>query len=108
MSLFIANCGHPPVQHDALRVTGDIQDMMPVMEGFNVSFSCHSEFKLSGHISSTCMRNGEWKPDPREVECRHKGIIIMMFHALNLLPHSYNIILQYYYNKSKQIECFIY
>ena len=78
MSLFIANCGHPPVQHDALRVTGDIQEVMPVMEGFNVSFSCHSEFKLSGPTSSTCMRNEEWEPDLIEVECRHKVIIILL------------------------------
>ena len=61
----------------------DIQDAMPVMEGFVVSFSCRSEFTLSGPNSSTCMRNGEWEPDPREVECRQKGL----FH-----PHYFTII----------------
>ena len=50
-----------------------IQGVMPVMEGFVVSFSCCSEFILAGPNSSTCMSNGEWEPDPREVECRQKG-----------------------------------
>ena len=61
---------------DAIRIIGEIQDiiMIPVMEGSNVSFSCHSEFILSGPNSSTCMRNGEWEPDPRKVECRQKGV----------------------------------
>ena len=57
----------------------DIQDMMPVMEGFVVSFSCHSEFILIGPNSSTCMRNGEWEPDPREVECRQKGLFHLCY-----------------------------
>ena len=43
---------------------------IPVMEGINVSFSCNSSHILRGPSSSTCMRNGEWEPDPMEVECR--------------------------------------
>ena len=58
---------------DIIPLTSDIEDTMPVMEGFVVGFSCRSEFILSGPNSSTCRKNGEWEPDPREVECRHKG-----------------------------------
>ena len=63
---------------DPVRVIGEIQDMTPVMEGFNVSFSCHSEFVLSGPNSSTCTKNGEWEPYPREIECRQKGIVYLI------------------------------
>ena len=61
------------INNPLISVVGDVQDMMPVMEGIVVSFSCHFEFILTGPNSSMCMRNGEWEPDPREVDCRHKG-----------------------------------
>ena len=62
--------------NNPLSVIGDVQDLMPVMEGAIVSFNCCSEFILTGPNSSMCMRNGEWEPDPREVECRQKGLSI--------------------------------
>ena len=42
----------------------------PAVEGTSVYFSCHLELVLTGPNISTCVRNGEWEPDPREVECR--------------------------------------
>ena len=57
-----------------LMVIGISQDI-PVMEGINVSFRCRSEFKLSGPNLSTCGSNGEWEPDPSEVECKQKGVL---------------------------------
>ena len=41
------------------------------LKGDSVSFTCSSGLVLSGPNSSTCMGNGEWEPDPREVAC-HK------------------------------------
>ena len=45
------------------------------MEGTTVLFTCSNDYnlKLIGPKSSTCMKNGEWEPDPRGVECRQKG-----------------------------------
>ena len=40
----------------------------PVLEGENITFSCHDGLTLIGPNSSTCM-NGEWEPDPKEVYC---------------------------------------
>ena len=41
----------------------------PAREGQNISFICPSGQALSGPNSSICMENGEWEPDPGEVEC---------------------------------------
>ena len=57
--------------NDSVNITGNTQDI-PVMEGTTISFSCHPGLILGGPNSSTCMGNGEWEPDPREVECRGK------------------------------------
>ena len=40
------------------------------MRGANVSFVCPPGLILTGPYKSTCMGNGEWEPDPREVECK--------------------------------------
>jgi hypothetical protein len=40
------------------------------LEGDSVSFTCSSGLVLTGPNSSTCMENGEWEPDPREVACK--------------------------------------
>ena len=41
----------------------------PALEGQNITFSCPPGQTLNGSNSSTCMGNGEWEQDPREVEC---------------------------------------
>ena len=39
----------------------------------SLSFRCKSpETVLAGSNSSICMENGNWEPDPRDIEC--KGI----------------------------------
>ena len=43
--------------------------MDPVLEGQIITYTCPTGWTLNGSNSSTCMRNGEWEPDPREVEC---------------------------------------
>jgi hypothetical protein len=39
------------------------------MEGQLITFTCPDGFVLTGPNSSVCARNGEWEPDPREVDC---------------------------------------
>ena len=41
----------------------------PALEGRTIMFVCPRGQILNGSNSSTCMGNGEWEPDPREVEC---------------------------------------
>ena len=41
----------------------------PALEGDNITFTCPTGAILNGPNSSTCMGNGEWEPDPREVNC---------------------------------------
>ena len=44
----------------------------PALEGQTITFACPPYQTLNGSNSSTCMENGEWEPDPREVECTGK------------------------------------
>ena len=41
----------------------------PALEGEIITFTCLLGLEFSGPISSMCMRNGEWDPDPGEVNC---------------------------------------
>ena len=47
-------------------ITGYVE---PAMEGATVTFECPPQYVLTGPNTTTCMRNGEWEPDPGEVEC---------------------------------------
>jgi hypothetical protein len=44
-------------------------DPAVLMEGTTVTFHCPAGSISSGPDSSTCMENGEWEPDPYEVNC---------------------------------------
>ena len=62
-------CIHPhnlPMIDDSLRVSLDFDP--PVMDT-NATFSCLPGLVLRGPYISACMENGEWEPDPKEVEC---------------------------------------
>ena len=41
----------------------------PALEGDVITFTCSPGQLLNGTDTSTCMRNGEWEPDPGEVDC---------------------------------------
>ena len=41
----------------------------PALEGQTIIFIYPHGQTLNGSNSSTCMGNGEWEPDPREIEC---------------------------------------
>ena len=60
-------CSNPIVlTRTNVRVVG-YED--PALEGENITFTCTSGPIGTGPISATCMGNGEWEPDPREVNC---------------------------------------
>ena len=68
-------CGHPlllPMIDDSLRVSLDSD---PAHVGTDATYSCLPEQMLSGPIMSTCVENGEWEPDPREVDCIGKSYL---------------------------------
>ena len=41
----------------------------PALEGQTITFTCLPGQMLNGSNSATCMGNGKWERDPREVEC---------------------------------------
>ena len=67
--MYAANCGYPTSVDDSLKFIGY---NAPMLEGSNITFSCLPEYVPIGPNTSICMENGEWEPDPRNVEC--KGI----------------------------------
>jgi hypothetical protein len=73
---YIVTCGHPfqdrisvDNAHDSMIIEGY---MDPALKGAVLSFDCPPQYFLIGSNTTSCMGNGEWEPDPREVEC--KGI----------------------------------
>ena len=67
-----ANCGDPLDEvsdHGSLLF---LRDANPSLEGSTVNFTCPPGLVLIGPNLATCMENGEWEPDPREVRCTGK------------------------------------
>ena len=64
------NCENPSAQlDDSIMVVG--YSASGTARGTNITFSCpHEQLVLTGPDSSTCIGNGEWEPDLREVECK--------------------------------------
>ena len=57
------------IKSKSVQVSDDMTD--DVLKK-SVSFSCLPGMVLNGPNSTTCMENGEWEPDPREVACNGK------------------------------------
>ena len=68
------HCGHPLHDRNDSGTIKVMDYMAPALEGATVTFGCASQYILTGPNSTICMENGEWEPDPSEVEC--KGIIL--------------------------------
>ena len=65
-----AKCIHPEhltMTDDRVRV---VLDNDSALVGTNATFECLSGLAFSGpSYISTCMENGEWEPDPSQIEC---------------------------------------
>ena len=66
------NCGNPGHQIDDSVVVNGFRDLTSATEGNNVTFTCLCGFVLIGPSTSTCMANGMWKPDPKDLVCKGK------------------------------------
>ena len=67
MTCYVGKCDDPLELNHSDVIAEGYED--PALEGENITFTCLSEAILCGSNSSTCMENGEWEPDPSEVEC---------------------------------------
>ena len=74
----------------------------PAIEGTTAVFSCsRSGYELTGPRSATCTGNGEWVPDPRQVQCQgiHNYYDVRMYYQGLIDPKSpwyyLNILLLY-------------
>ena len=63
--ILAGKCGDPMELTNALAV-GYVD---PALEGQTITFICPLGQILNGSISSICMENGEWEPNPGEVDC---------------------------------------
>lgn len=66
----LAKCGYPTIKNP-VKVKGydDGNDGLLANVGTIINFTCLSDLSLIGPSSATCTRNGEWEPDPQDVEC---------------------------------------
>ena len=80
-------CGHPfqDVGNDSVIIKGY---MDPSLEGAVLSFDCPPQHVLIGPNTTVCMGNGEWGPDPREVECKGTNYTVLCYYNCNYQLHS--------------------
>ena len=56
----------------------------PAVEGTIAMFNCGSSgYILAGPSTATCMGNGEWVPDPRQVQCEG-NVVSIPCHVYNV------------------------
>ena len=71
--MYIVKCMYPLHSDPGLSTIDESVrvsiDRNPTLEGANITFTCDSGLTLVGPNSSVCFSNGQWEPDPREVEC---------------------------------------
>lgn len=48
-----------------------VLNIVLLVEGSTVSFSCPAGIVLIGPNSATCMENGVWEPDPSQLMCNN-------------------------------------
>ena len=59
-------CDDLQMRYDSINITYP----QPALVGSNAIFNCPLGLEQTGPNSLTCMKNGEWEPYPRDVECR--------------------------------------
>ena len=93
----IVTCGHPfqGVDNNSVIIEGY---MDPSLEGAVLFFDCPPQHVLIGPNTTTCMGNGKWEPDPREVEC--KGTTTLCYAAIIVIT---SFILKYF--NMERVQC---
>ena len=67
MTYYAGKCDDPlTLIHSDVIVMG-YEDL--ALEGENITFTCPTGTMLTESNMSICVENGEWEPDPRDVEC---------------------------------------
>ena len=66
-------CGNPANLIDPSVTVIDFSD--PAIAGSNVSFSCDPGYVLYGPNTVTCIDDGQWEPDPRNLTCKSMPIL---------------------------------
>ena len=66
-------CNYPSTQssHHPVAVVSGSHDSPPI-EGQFLTYTCPPGFVLTGPNVSVCTENGEWEPDPGQVDCMGK------------------------------------
>jgi hypothetical protein len=62
-------CDHPPTQSLQDPVVMVTESDIPKVEGQFITYTCPSGFILTGPSASVCTGNGEWEPDPGQLDC---------------------------------------
>ena len=58
----------------------------PAIEGSTIHFICPPQLDLCGSRTSICSADGQWKPDPREIECKGESLhIIIIFTQMDFM-----------------------
>ena len=67
---YTVTCNYPPTQsiHGPVAEVSGSQDNPPI-EGQFITYKCPPGFILTGPNVSVCTENGEWEPDPGQVDC---------------------------------------
>jgi hypothetical protein len=73
---FVARCGNlAAMLKNQSTLTMEYDHPALEVEGVSITFACSPGLMLSGPNASTCMGNGKWEPDPRDVECESKLLL---------------------------------
>ena len=74
------------MENDSVILTDYVDD--PALEGTIVTFSCPPGMQFTGNniTTATCMGNGEWEPDPRELKLKCKGYFFVRCAVIKKLP----------------------
>ena len=80
--IITAMCGYPLEKRiNSVTVIGSIN---PALVGTSIMLQCPPEQTLIGPVSTTCMENGEWEPDPRNAVCNiNKSKLCTVIYARN-------------------------
>ena len=64
--------------NDSVAVVSGSQDSPP-LEGQLIIYTCPPEFMQTGPNASVCTGNGEWEPDPGQVDCIGDYVAVCSF-----------------------------